>query len=344
MNKKAHAALYRPCLTVVCAFAAGILIACVNRQTDTDLMQNLLMLLLRPWTLLGQRLRAWSLSGAQGNAAAWAVMLVLSLLPLLCLLPAHRRSIRKRRRKSDLLFPLTGVCVFVCLYLLVNPSLCVHPVLAASTDASLQGMTPALTLLSLLTACILVRLSDDLSKSDQPGRLLCGMKLLLRGIMVLIAASAGYVLTQSIQSIPPITSQVYILSPAFYDSAQFFSASDAWAQLLLTIIDLTPDLFMVITLHHACTLCGAFGEYGFRQETEAASTDLALWAKHTLISTLLCMAARNAAAMLLGRFLTDLSITLTLPLTEMAFSCGTMLLARCLSAACRIQRENDLMI
>ncbi len=332
---RSKAAPLKSSLTAVCALAAGVLTASISRQTSTDLPGSLLMLLLRPWTLLGEQLREWSLSGTQGNTAAWAVIIALSLLPTLFILFARK----KRRFKSDLFFPLASIGSLVCLYLLINPSLCIHPLLAASTDAAFLGMTPALTLLSLLTVCILVRWADNLNERQPLVRLLSGMRLLLLWIMALTAASAGYVLTQSIQSIPLFEPQVYIPAPTFYNAA-----SDAWTQLLLTVIDLLPDLFVIITLHHACSLCDAFGESGFQQTTERCAAHLARWAKHTLTAALLCMAARNAAAMLLGRFLANLSTTLTLPLVEMAFSCGTLLLARCLSAACRIQRENDLMI
>jgi hypothetical protein len=56
------------------------------------------------------------------------------------------------------------------------------------------------------------------------------------------------------------------------------------------------------------------------------------------------MAGRNLASLLCCGVLSDLSAVLTLPLSELAFSCGAMLLARCLASACRIQLENDLMI
>ena len=60
------------------ALASGAASALIQGVTGSDVM----VLLLRPFTLLGEALRAWSLSGAKGNLAAWAVVVLLSLLPV----------------------------------------------------------------------------------------------------------------------------------------------------------------------------------------------------------------------------------------------------------------------
>ena len=45
-----------------------------------------------------------------------------------------------------------------------------------------------------------------------------------------------------------------------------------------------------------------------------------------------------------GSLLQDTVIVIDHELTEMMLSCGAMLLARLIGAACRVKRDNDLMI
>lgn len=72
-----------------------------------------------PFQLLGQGLRALSLSGAAGNIAAWAVYLVICLAPLGVLIWKTARG--KACRADAILAVLTGVLAWG-LYYLVNPT------------------------------------------------------------------------------------------------------------------------------------------------------------------------------------------------------------------------------
>jgi len=92
--------------TLLPAGTAGmILLACVPALLPAGILPK-----------LGESLRALSLSGGRGNAAAWAVVLVLTLLPALGLL-------WKPRCRWDWLLPLAAAEIFAGLYLLVNPTL-----------------------------------------------------------------------------------------------------------------------------------------------------------------------------------------------------------------------------
>ena len=72
-----------------------------------------------PVNALGQALRGLSLSGTGGNAAAWAITLVVSLLPLIPFLLLRRR----RRAAADGVLLLLIPQVFALLYCAVNPTL-----------------------------------------------------------------------------------------------------------------------------------------------------------------------------------------------------------------------------
>ena len=72
-----------------------------------------------PVNALGQALRQLSLSGAGGNAAAWAIVLVVSALPLLPFLLLRR----KRKAAEDWVLLLLIPQLFALLYYAVNPTL-----------------------------------------------------------------------------------------------------------------------------------------------------------------------------------------------------------------------------
>lgn len=276
---------------------------------------------IQPMTLLlkgalgfGETLRAWSLSGAAGNAAAWAVCLLLSLIPCLYLLWARR----KRRQQSDFLWLAASACLFAGLYVLVNPSLIFSMLPNGIPDgpvAKMAALLPLSAAFSLLLACILLRWAGGLTD----GRLIPWMRALLLAAELLTAFSMGFRLT---------------------DRCLAGSA----ALILLTLTDLTPDVFLLALMESARALLAAMRAEWFGKESERLAARTALWGRRSLAAAVCASAAHNALVLLLGRWLGDLSVQISLPLTEMALSLGAMLLARALNAACRLQRDSDLMI
>ena len=108
---------------------------------------------------LGVRLRALSLSGGGGNAAAWAAVVAISALPLLGLLT-------RRRQKADLLLPLACVTLGVGLFFLVNPTL----LGAYLSTAEMWGLCVLGTVGSILVSWAILRLMAKLEQ--KPAKLL----------------------------------------------------------------------------------------------------------------------------------------------------------------------------
>lgn len=335
----------RVALTLACglAGAAGALIPSV---TGSDVMTAVL----KPFTLLGELLRAWSLSGAAGNAAAWAVLAAGSLLPVVWILRARR----KRKEPGDWLFLLTGAVVFGGLFLLVNPTLYVHPALTGALEHSPGLLTggPVFAMLSILLLSVVVRWSGGLMRmKKQEDRLIFWTKAILTGSMALIAFSACFALTDGLQaafggaaadawagresSVLP-----YSLSP----SSAPADGAGAAAGLLLTVILLIPDMFSVRTLNSAVSLVSSMKAGFFSSETDEGAAKLSVCARHSLIATVGCMAARNLLIVALAQWIPEWTMSFSLPLDDLLISCGAMLLARLFSAACRVKRDNDLMI
>lgn len=314
--------------------AAGLLLGVVAALMEYT--GSILLTLMRPWTALGSLLRAWSLSGAAGNACAWAFLLLISLLPTVCMLILRR----KRRQKGDILWLLTSLSAFPTLFFLINPThLSAAPVAELSEVA---GMALVMTTLSLLAAALLTRWAGGL----QEARLPFWTGILLTLSMALTALSIGWVLTEAL--LIPGSSRPADPFAEIMGQTQNAFPDMSLVNLILTVISLIPEGFALCTLESAARLTGTLEKSWFSSETQTHAEQMARCARRTLIAAVCCAAGRNAASVLLGSVAqgasVGISVQMDLPLFEMLLSCGAMLLSRWLAAACKVKHDNDLMI
>lgn len=318
----------RKLIPVCLGLLAGIAAGCLGEAGRA----SLLTALFAPWQALGALLRRWSESGNAGNAAAWALILVLSLLPTLLFLPFRR----KEKRKGDFLFPAVSVLSVACLFLLVNPFLLLPDGMPEEMKL-FSSSSPVILLLSALLCAVLVRWSGGLKDAAAArwlrALIVCGMAL--------IALSAGWTLAEACRPLAEAP-EADPLAGLFGAGAP--SASVRLASSLPALLSLAPDFFLLRMLSAAHRLASAFSEGLFTAGTRSASALLAARARHSLTASVGWLAAGNLLQLATARLTGSLSVSLQLPLFEMALSCGAMLLARLLSAALRIQRDNDLMI
>ena len=173
--------------------------------------------------------------------------------------------------------------------------------------------------------------------------------------MALISFSAGFTLTEAVQAAfggVPASSGMWAefedaMAPELQSALGFSSGmqdTSALIGLLLTAVQLIPELFSIIMLEAAVSLVGAMGRGWFSEETDVFASVLAVRARNTMIASVGCMAAENALTVLLARWIMNWNMSFSLPLDDLLLSCGAMLLARLLGAACRVKRDNDLMI
>ena len=350
-------------------FLAGAACALYQGVSGADVMTAVM----KPFTALGRMLRAWSLSGTAGNALAWAVMIALSLLPVVYIMIARR----KRKQKGDWLFILSGAGIFGGLFLLVNPTLPVHPVMTEALSSSQEVLTggPVFAMFSLLLVSVVTRWTGGLTgQKKQDKRLILWTRALLAGCMALIAFSFAFSAAEGAQAVwggvkTHAFQMMDVESSAVMDSDLSSGELSAWMggqvsdpmqslldptdsatetgaalAYFLSCILLIPDLFAIRTLGAALSLADSLGRGWFSGETEQCASVLAACARYALIASVACMAARNILTVLLGRWLLASSVSLSLPLEDLLLSCGAMLLARLIGAACRVKRDNDLMI
>ena len=292
---------------IMAAFALGAAAAALVESGEPLLAFN------RSFLMAGQRLQAMSRSGTAGNIGAWAICIAIALLPTGYILWARR----KRRQASDILWPVTGLCLFAGMYFLVNPSLTRVFLPAHVPDTMLTqwaAILPMYAALSLLLACVTLRWSGSLTD----GKLFFWMRALLFVSMLFTALCAGCNLLAA-------CSQPATIPPA--------------------LASLTADAFWLALLDGALALLSAMEKHGwFHAESERLALLLAKRARWALIASVCSLAARNVLMLLMGRWLMNIDLSIGFLLSEMALSCGALLIARCLAAACRVKRDNDLMI
>lgn len=291
--------------------------------------------IMRPFSALGLRLRALSLSGAAGNAWAWVIAAAISLLPVVYILIARRR----RRQPGDILFVLAGACMLGGIFLLANPTLLLHPMLqGAQLPAETLALAPAAAMLSMLLAAAVVRWAGGLTESgltDWLGALLTALAALIAYASARDAA--GAVLGAIGRPTEGNELQQYLgsLSQA---------SGSGWAALLPALIALIPNGFLLAAADGAGELVSAVGRERFGSETEACAARLAALSRNALTALVVCAAVRNITCVLLAPYIQNVHYAVDLPLDAAAMCCAAMLLARLIRAACRVKRDNELMI
>jgi hypothetical protein len=215
---------------------------------------------------------------------------------------------------------------------------------------------PVFAIISMLLLSIITRWSGGLmSLKKQENRLIFWTQTLLTGSMALIAFSAGFTLMEAVQAAfggVPASSGMWseiedALAPELQAALGVSSGmqdTSALIGLLMTAVRLIPELFSIIMLEAAVSLAGAMGRGWFSEETDACASVLAVRARNTMIASVGCMAAENVLTVLLAQWIMNWNMSFSLPLDDLLLSCGAMLLARLLSAACKVKRDNDLMI
>ena len=133
-----------------------------------------------PVNALGQALRGLSLSGTGGNIAAWAITLVVSLLPLLPFLLLRR----KRKAMEDWVLLLLIPQLFALIYYAVNPTL-IDSLAAPFLPVGQLGVI-------LATAVTWLVLAFLRAMAEAPGeRLAAAVGVLFTGCAFLLAFGAG---------------------------------------------------------------------------------------------------------------------------------------------------------
>ena len=272
---------------------------------------------------LGEWLRALSLSGGGGNAAAWAIVLALTALPALGLL-------WRGRSRWDWLLLLAGAEIFFGLYFLVNPTLLtVLPGMETMWGLACAGSTAATAL-----AWAVLRGLERLDRSASLGR---ALERLLTWSALLLGWLAAW-------------SQCAGLLEKIRTAAEGNTAPDAalgptyGVLCLLAAADLAPTLLGCGVLAWAGKLARALEADPFGAETVALAARLSRRCRQTAAIAVLLCAGGNLLQMLLFPLLHAMYFSVSFPFATVLLAAALDLLCRYFQRAKAVSDDNDTII
>lgn len=268
-----------------------------------------------PFAQSGRLLRAMSLSGGFGNAAAIALWLMLSLWPLaVFFLP------KLKKRPEDALLWLLAAANLGALYLAVNPSLIPYSALLGS---SLAASAAASLPWALLAAWAVLRFLRYSAGGGIPRKFACMSALLC-------VAAAASVFRLCFSGVLSAVRAAESPCPA--------------AALALTLLSSGVYAFWLVSIFPAFRLLSLLRADRYAPEAAAIAGRLSRRCGAAAAAFVLCCAAANALNLLFAPKLSGFSVSLSLPLLPLLVSAAMMLLSGGFAEARRLKADSDLMI
>ena len=281
-----------------------------------------------PFVQIGQGLRALSLSGTGGNAAAIAIYVVLSLFPMGIFI---WRMCKAPRDAEQLLLPLMSATLFGVLYVMVNPALLSRMQLPGKAigQAALGGL-----LYAELCAYLVLRILRGAFRADAAQ---------LRRYLTALLAALGVVFVYAAfgANVTELFSQLDALQTANTDGGAL-----GWTRAFLVLrmiadsVSLVLDVWVILA---ALALLSA-RKVGDSEQAAAAAEKIAARSRISLSVSVLLPLTLYIAQLLMAGKLRQTAFSVSLPLQSVAFCLGTLLLVRLMQENRRLQADNDLFI
>lgn len=311
MNKK---------LLWTCLLAAALLVLAFMPGVGG----NVLMAMALPFTLLGDGLRALSLSGSVGNVVAIVLFVLVCCVPLVF-------WFRTRRQPEDgLLILLVGVLAFV-LYMMVNPHL--RPELLREDAGDILYAGTVWSVVITWGVLKLLRSSDrilehNIYKALRIFLLICAAECLLDGFGL---GFAGFR-----ESINWVNASNYGLSTVKFPTYLFlfldFAAGAAEGGLT------------ALVLYKGAKLLSCLEADPYSEESMAAVRDVSKWCKETLVIVSLTNLALNLGQIIMAGVILNVGMEIRFPVMEMAIAFGMLVLTRLLGQGKQLKDDNDLFV
>lgn len=317
-------------LILLCAALAGVLTALALSACGPQALPGLL-------TGPGQGLRELSLSAPWGNLGAWAVTLVITLLPLaLLVLPKGRGPLVW----EDWLLLPACVVGFCMVFFSVNPTL---------LPIGLPEMWPYVSLcvyLSLPAAWLVLRVLRRL-EAQEADRLAGVLRILLWACALVAAFGTAY---SRIGGFASQAIQASLNNPSGYELIfESNSVNDAITaglilQFILMLLPLVADLFTAFVLAQAASLTAVLKAGLFSQEAVERCTLTATWCRQLVVWSALLTALKNLFQLAFLAFPLQSDFQVYLPLSSLVLATALYLLCRCLQQGRALQEDNQSII
>ena len=290
-----------------------------------------------PIELAGGLLRELSLSGPGGNILAWVLVFLAAGLPLLLLVLPPNRG---RRHWEDALLPISSLLLIGLAFCAVNPSY------LNGDFGTTWLIAAAVVWVSLLVFWGVLRLLRGMEEA--PLERLSGMlRILLVGCAALLVFAAASRVSGAIVEINNLQQDwtlflavASVPEPSGLTGDQVLNIS-----LALPLVELIPDLLGAWMLLLAADLTTALARDPFGEESVGRCVTTARWSRLAIQATLVLALGVNLVK--LARYdslITEVKVSLDLPLIPLILSAALYLLCRCVQRGRELQEDNDSII
>lgn len=281
--------------------------------------------LYHPLSLIGNALRALSLSSTIGNILAIIIYAALSLLPgALAILFWRKRGIV---RADIILFVLCAV-LFAGLYFAVNPRLLtrIFPSEYFINESIYQiALSIFLSLIYSLALCYFVlRLIARLAAGGTDALLLWGRRL-ISAAALLLAAAAGHSICTTFKGIGE-------------------NSADIVFCLLAAAVNALSCAASIIVMLHCTALLSAMRSELYSVDTVAQAQQLSRASIFSLKVNVISCAALNAAQLVFASKLSSIDIRASLPITDVLIALFALLISRLITESKLLKDDNDSII
>lgn len=290
-----------------------------------------------PIELAGGLLRELSLSGPGGNVLAWAIVLLAAGLPLLLLVLPPNRG---RRHWEDIFLPASSLLLIGLAFCAVNPSY------LDRFFGSTLLIAAAVIWVSLLVFWGVLRLLRGMEEA--PLEKLSGvLRILLVGCAALLVFAAASRVSGAIVEINNLQQDwTLFLAVASVPEPSGLTGDQALnIALALPLVELIPDLLGAWMLLLAADLTTALAREPFGEESVGQCVTTARWSRLAIQATLVLTLGVNLVK--LARYdslITEVKVSLDLPLIPLILSAALYLLCRCVQRGRELQEDNDSII
>ena len=290
-----------------------------------------------PIELAGGLLRELSLSGPGGNVLAWAIVLLAAGLPLLLLVLPPNRG---RRHWEDIFLPASSLLLIGLAFCAVNPSY------LDRFFGSTLLIAAAVIWVSLLVFWGVLRLLRGMEEA--PLEKLSGvLRILLVGCAALLVFAAASRVSGAIVEINNLQQDwTLFLAVASVPEPSGLTGDQALnIALALPLVELIPDLLGAWMLLLAADLTTALARDPFGEDSVGRCVTTARWSRLAIQATLVLALGVNLVK--LARYdslITEVKVSLDLPLIPLILSAALYLLCRCVQRGRELQEDNDSII
>ena len=290
-----------------------------------------------PIELAGGLLRELSLSGPGGNVLAWAIVLLAAGLPLLLLVLPPNRG---RRHWEDIFLPASSLLLIGLAFCAVNPSY------LDRFFGSTLLIAAAVVWVSLLVFWGVLRLLRGMEEAPLE-RLSGVLRILLVGCAALLVFAAASRVSGAIVEINNLQQDwTLFLAVASVPEPSGLTGDQALnIALALPLVELIPDLLGAWMLLLAADLTTALARDPFGEESVGRCVTTARWSRLAIQATLVLALGVNLVK--LARYdslITEVKVSLDLPLIPLILSAALYLLCRCVQRGRELQEDNDSII